>query len=93
MASNIVHPIRLVAIDGALHLPGDEPALLMRSYPAGDVDTCPWPMESPHASHDELRTRLAIALYDERECNGLFPDDAVIELPDGTVFDFDSIVP
>jgi hypothetical protein len=31
-------------------------------------------------------------LYDERECNDFFPSDAVIELPDGTVFDFDAIL-
>lgn len=87
--------IRLIAIDGTLYFPhggfdletytrrADETALLMHRYPAGDVDTIPWPIIDER--HLE---RLAIALYGERECNAWFPVDALIELPDGTPFDF-----
>jgi hypothetical protein len=91
--------IRLVEIDGALYFPTggnilptdpDSASLLLRCYPAGDVDTCPWPMTATTTPETELRERLAIALFDERETNDTFPDDATIELPDGTTFDFDA---
>jgi hypothetical protein len=86
--------IRLLSIDGTLYFPygghtwgdltprADEPALLIRYYPEGDVDTIPWPMDERHTE------RLAIALFDQRECNAYFPGDALIELPDGSPFDF-----
>ena len=67
-------------------------AILMYQYPAGDYDTLPWPLESKLRSPGKLRFHLAAALYDERECNEFFPTDAEIELPDGTLFDFDTIV-
>lgn len=90
--------IRLIALADMLYFPkggnfGDEPdapSLLVFLYPAGDADTVPWPMVSEFASQEQLRNRLARALFDERETNPYFPDDAVIELPDGTVFDFDT---
>lgn len=66
----------------------DTPAILTRAYDDGDADTIPWPM--PKRKLPELRKRLARALYDERETNAFFPSDAVIELPDGTVFDIES---
>ena len=95
--------IRLMAIDGMLFFPmggadlsaesmesmfdrEDRPSLLLRGHAAGDVDTIPWPW-----AHDYTE-RLAHALFDERECNKFFPMDAVIELPDGTPFDFDRYV-
>lgn len=95
--------IRLMAIDGMLFFPmggmdldaetveetygrADKPSVLLRYYPAGDVDVVPWPWTQDYTE------RLAIALYDERECNKFFPSDAAIELPDGTPFDFDSHV-
>lgn len=94
---------RLAAIDGRLYFPtgcvyldpqgGEAPSLLMRVYDAGDCDTCPWPMVSSSATQEELRTRLACALYDERETNDTFSYGDTVELPDGTPFDFDSIVP
>jgi len=100
--------IRLVDIDGRLFFPTggnpsdfaiadadrNIPCLLLRMYPAGDCDTCPWPMKSEFASLEQLRQRLAIALYDERECNETWPRDSdiVIELPDGTVFDMDAVL-
>lgn len=61
-------------------------SLLMRDYAAGDVDTIPWPWARDYT------LRLARALFDERECNKFFPANAVIELPDGTPFDFDRYV-
>lgn len=68
----------------------DTPSILIRRYDSGDCDTIAWPM--PKRKLPELRKLLARALYDERESNSFFPSDAVIELPDGTVFDFDSIL-
>ncbi len=71
------------------------PSLLLRRYPAGDCDTCRYPFVPAEYSDDtehDLRVRLAFALYDERECNAYFPDDAVILLPNGERFDFDWIL-
>lgn len=68
----------------------DTPSILIRRYDTGDYDTIRFPL--PKRNRPELLKRLARALYDERECNSFFPSDAVIELPDGTVFDFDSIL-
>jgi hypothetical protein len=95
--------IRLIAINGKLYFPfggydselnpdANSPSMLMRRYSAGDCDTCPWPMVSEYATPAELRTRLACALFDEREMNDHFPDSAIIELPDGSIFDFDQYV-
>jgi hypothetical protein len=58
------------------------------------MDTCPWPMSSDYATFAQLRQRLAMALYDERETNSTWPVDEVlvIELPDGTQFDFDAVL-
>lgn len=91
-------PIRLIVRDGRLYFPtGDRydsgPSMLIRVYPAGDCDTCPWPLASAFSTEDELRVRLACALFDERESNATFPNRATIELPDGEVFDFDPLVP
>ncbi len=61
--------------------------VLIRTYPEGDCDTCPWPMPDD----EEHKGRLAVALFDEREC-GIGHFDAVI-LPDGTRFEFDHFVP
>jgi hypothetical protein len=89
----------LVVVDGSLYFPtGDfedasKPSLLMRMYDAGDCDTCPWPMVSSHKTVDELRVRLAIALYDERETNSTFGIHDKVALPDGELFDFDLLVP
>jgi hypothetical protein len=96
--------VRLIVKNNALYFPfggtdfdkpgcpssPELPTLLIRRYPAGDFDTIPYPFPKRKAA--ELRKRLAFALYDERECNDLFPRDAVIELPDGTVFNFDDLV-
>jgi hypothetical protein len=68
----------------------DLPSILFRQYDSGDRDSVPYPFPKRKAA--ELRKRLALALFDERECNDLFPRDAVIELPDGTEFDFDALV-
>jgi hypothetical protein len=68
----------------------DLPSILFLQHADGDVDTIPYPFPKRKAA--ELRKRLALALFDERECNDLFPRDAVIELPDGTVFNFDDLV-
>ncbi len=67
------------------------PTLLIRRYPAGDFDTVAWPLPRGKAKRESALRNLAYALFDERECNDFFPSDAVIELPDGTVFDFDAI--
>lgn len=78
-------------INGADFKPAEnKPSLLIRVYPAGDCDTIPFPF--PAGREAEMRKRLAYALYDERETNPFFPTDAVIELPDGTVFNFDDLV-
>jgi len=66
----------------------DEPHLLVYRYPAGDVDLIPWPLQCEFSTHEQLVERLKGALFDERECNSFFPSDAIIELPDGTEFDF-----
>ncbi len=70
----------------------DTPALLVRLYDAGDRDTIPWPLSRSAAKRAKQLKNLAHALFDERECNAHFPVDAVIELPDGSVFDFDALV-
>jgi len=99
MSRNIV---RLVAIDGVLYFPKggraetepwdeceDKPSLLVRTYDAGDCDTCPWPMVSQFSTREQLVERLQIALYDETQTNAFFHEDIDgIELPDGTPFDF-----
>lgn len=97
--------IRLVVKNNALYFPcggtnydanpvkfdcPDTASLLIRRYDTGDCDTIPFPL--PKRKMPEIRKRLARALYDERECNSFFPSDAVIELPDGTVFDFEAIL-
>lgn len=100
--------IRLVVKNNALYFPcggtnydvdpvkfdcPDTPSILIRRYDTGDYDTIRWPIKKRQKiERAELLKRLARALYDERECNSFFPSDAVIELPDGTVFDFDSIL-
>jgi hypothetical protein len=68
------------------------PSLLLCIYAAGDCDTCPWPMISEFDTQADLRYQLARALFDERETNPRFPLGAVIELPDGEVFDFDQVL-
>jgi len=96
----VTQNVRLVVKYGHLYFPtGDwqdpaQPSLLIRIYPAGDCDTCPWPMVN-HGSYsvEKQRMILACALFDERESNGTFPNHATIELPDGEVFDFDPLVP
>ncbi len=98
---------RLVVEFGALYFPHggndfdaeppkyddfDTPNLLVRLYEAGDRDTIPWPLSRSAAKRAKQLKNLAHALFDERECNAFFPVDAVIELPDGSVFDFDALV-
>ena len=61
------------------------PSMLIRSYPAGDCDAIPFPMLDESDAEN-----LAHALFSERECNPFFPSDAIIELPDGTVFDLNA---
>jgi hypothetical protein len=70
----------------------DTPHLLLRRYDAGDCDTIPWPLSRGAAKRAKQLKNLAHALFDERECNAFFSSDAVIELPDGSVFDFDALV-
>jgi hypothetical protein len=73
----------------------DVPSMLIKVYAAGDCDTIPWPLvPGPYSSTtvEGLEQRLACALYDERETNAFFPDDAKIALPDGTVFDFEAVI-
>jgi len=70
----------------------DTPALLVCLHEAGDRDTIPWPLSRSAAKRAKQLKNLAHALFDERECNAHFPVDAVIELPDGSVFDFDALV-
>lgn len=94
--------IRLVVKHSALCLPfggyddnfepsAELPSIISYTYPAGDRDTFAFPL-SANKYMTDVERKLARALYDERECNEFFPSDAVIELPDGTVFDFDSIL-
>jgi hypothetical protein len=51
-------------------------------------------MTSEYETTAELRERLALALYDERESNPHWPNtpDVVILLPDGERFDFDDVL-
>lgn len=84
--------VKLLVNHGILYFPTgswqneNNPSLLLRVYSAGDCDSCPWPM------FDSDRKNLAYALYDERETNPTFTNHAIIELPDGEIFDFDSLV-
>jgi hypothetical protein len=97
--------VRLIVKNNALYFPfggpdfdrapgapasPDLPTLLICRYDDGDYDTVPYPFPKRKAA--ELRKRLARALFDERECNDLFPRDAVIELPDGTPFDAHAVL-
>ena len=72
----------------------DVPSILVKRYEAGDMDTCPWPMVPSEWSEDtaeDLRAKLASALYDERESNAYWPNEPVIILlPDGESFDLDA---
>lgn len=70
----------------------DTPSLLTRLYDAGDYDTIPWSLPPAQAERERALKNLAHALFDERECNKFFPADAVIELPDGSAFEFLLIV-
>jgi hypothetical protein len=76
------------------HHKAELPSLLLCQYDAGDCDTCPWPMTSEYATAAELRERLALALYDERESNPHWTNtpDVVILLPDGERFDLDEVL-
>lgn len=56
---------------------------LLFFYPAGDVDSVPWPMKD-----DEDKYHLSVALYDAREM-GDMPDVPVVKLPDGSSFDIE----
>lgn len=94
--------IQLIPKDGALYFPyggfdydasgfdpvPSKPSMLLCRYDTGDCDKVPWPLVSDFVSTDELKARLARALYDERECNEFFPTDAAIALPDGNIFNF-----
>ena len=68
------------------------PSLLIYRYAAGDIDTFAWPLVGSFAELQKKRIRLASALYAERETNPCFPADALIELPDGSPFDFDQVL-
>lgn len=75
------------------HHEGD--ILLIRHYPAGDIDTCPWPMrvEFEGDTIAKQRENLALALYDLREtCDSSFSYGDVVQLPNGEEFPFDQIV-
>ena len=61
------------------------PVALTRRYYDGSWDTIPFPF--PPGEEEAWRERLAHALYDERRFNDFFPRHAVIELPDGALFD------
>lgn len=62
---------------------------LMYFYPAGDMDTIPWPLTSEFRTDDVLRYQLACALYGARECGILASDRKEVTLPDGTEFSID----
>lgn len=95
--------IRLVlSADNALQFPfggvnaafdrdANVPSTLMYQYPAGDFDSFAFPL-SDNLYMTDVERKLARALFDEREMNDFFPSNAVIELPDGSVFDFDFIL-
>ena len=67
--------------DGDLRL-NDE--LLIFHYPAGDIDTIPWPLKCEFRGQTEIKRQLASCLFDERECGGWDGDHVL--LPDGTKF-------
>lgn len=58
--------------------------LLIFRYPAGGIDTVPWPLKCEFRSETEIKHQLASCLYNEREC-GSWDGDHVY-LPDGTAF-------
>jgi hypothetical protein len=91
---------RLVVMNGVLHFPhgGSDfdvafdrlervPSLLIAQQPKGGHASIPFPLRIAGDAEN-----LIHALQAERECNKFFPDDAIIELPDGTVFDFDVLL-
>lgn len=65
---------------GALCTPAGK--LLMHQYPGGDVDRFEWPLPSD----GPWRHRLAVALYDEAECESWLGTWRAVTLPDGEVF-------
>ena len=73
--------VRLLKKSGDLYVPSDEEygGLLIHRYRDGDCDTIGFPLEKG------TEHKLASALYAEMMCSDL-PEDAVIELPDGEVF-------
>lgn len=65
----------------------DENPVLIYHYPAGDVDTIPWPIESEFSSREQLLEHLQVALLDCIETGTLPVDTAAVLLPDGSTFD------
>jgi hypothetical protein len=88
--------IKLIELNGMLYFPFThkqaKPTMLMRFYRAGDMDAIPYPFSSDHETRERQLNNLAIALFDQREWNDGFPVHSIIELPDGTIFDFDARV-
>ena len=71
----------LTDVGGQLELGQD---VLIYHYPAGDIDTIPWPLKCEFRGEGEVRVQLASCLFGEREC-GSWDGDHVY-LPDGTPF-------
>lgn len=64
--------------------------ILVYHYPAGDIDTIPWPMHCEFRGDNQIRQQLASCLFDEWECNDTCADcDRCVVLPDGELFWFD----
>lgn len=97
---SVREPVRLTVQNRVLYFPrggtnydaspvkyddADTPALLVRYYDTGDCDTIPWPI--PADDRDDHLRNLAHALYGERKSNPFYSANALIELPDGSVFD------
>lgn len=64
--------------------------MLFYRYPAGDIDTLPWPMVSRFRDDATLKKHLAHAIFDEVEM-GNIPQrhgEFTVLLPDGSEFPY-----
>jgi hypothetical protein len=90
--------IKLLVRHGQLYTPPDVDVvgehLLVHVYPAGDCDTCAWPMTQDAGASsytvEKQRGILASALYDAYETGAISNyKERTVLLPDGETFNVD----